>query len=170
MQHHLKIARRFTYATAATTMLAVGMGTTGVAEAEAGPRINKAERKVLSQINRYRASRGLRRLRVNGRLTRAAEWMSRDMGRHHRFSHTDSRGRSPFGRIAAFGYPSRNTWRGENLAAGNPSPRGAFMQWRNSPAHDANMRGRYYRSIGIARVRVPGSPYGWYWTTTFGSR
>ena len=136
----------------------------------AGRRIDAQERAALRIINNYRASHGLPRVAADARLTRAAEWMSKDMGRNKRFGHTDSFGRNPFTRIAAFGYPSRTTYRGENLAAGNATGADTFRQWKNSPAHNANLLGRHYRAIGIARVKVPGSPYGWYWTTTYGSQ
>ena len=136
----------------------------------AGRRIDTQERAALRAINNYRAAHGLPRLRADRKLTRAAEWMSRDMGQNRRFGHVDSRGRNPFSRIASFGYPSRDTWRGENLAAGNVGGFRTFTQWKNSPAHNANLLSRNYRAIGIARVQVPGSPYGWYWTTTYGSR
>lgn len=132
--------------------------------------IDRTELAEVRLINRFRAARGLPRLRVDRTLTRAAGWMSYDMGRSHRFSHTDSRGRDPFTRLRAFGYPSSNTWRGENLAAGHADARRTYGQWLNSPPHKANWLNPRYRAIGIARVRVPGSPYTWYWATTFGSR
>lgn len=121
-------------------------------------------------INRHRRALGLAGLRVDARLTRAAGWMALDLGRTARFAHTDSLGRDPFDRLRAFGYPSRNTWRGENLAAGNARPGPTFRQWRTSPLHYRNMIHPRYRAIGIARVRVTGSPFRWYWATTFGSR
>lgn len=169
MSHNATVARRAAFLVTATAIMLAGMMGLGEAEAGASP-LNHAERRVVAKINMYRARHGLPQLRVNRKLTRAAEWMARDMGRHRRFGHIDSRGRDPFARIAAFGYPTRNTWRGENLAAGRASAGSAFQQWRHSPSHDANMRDRRFRAIGVARVRVPGSPYGWYWATTFGSR
>ncbi len=120
-------------------------------------------------INHYRRAHGLRPLRIDATLTRAAGWMALDMGRHNRFGHTDSLGRDPFQRLRAFGYPSRSTWRGENLAAGNPRPGPTRRQWIQSRLHRANMLNPRYSVIGIARVRVAGSRYGWYWATTFGS-
>jgi uncharacterized protein YkwD len=121
-------------------------------------------------INQHRRARGLPVLRVDASLTRAAGWMALDLGRSARFAHTDSLGRDPFDRLRAFGYPSRDTWRGENLAAGNPRPGPTFRQWRTSPLHYRNMIHPRYHAIGIARVRVAGSPFRWYWATTFGSR
>ena len=150
----------------ATTTTAL-VGTT--ASAEAAP-IDRVEATEVRMINQFRRSHGLRPLRVDGTLTRAAGWIALDLGRTGRFSHTDSRGRDPFDRLRAFGYPSNNTWRGENLAAGNAAPRPTYNQWLNSPPHKANWLNPRFRAIGIARVRVTGSPYGWYWATTFGSR
>lgn len=138
------------------------------ASAQAGV-IDAAELAEVRQINGYRRAHGLTPLRIDLRLTNAATWMSTDMGSANRFSHTDSRGRSPFERIARYRYPS-DTWRGENLAAGNVEPRATFEQWRSSPAHNANMLNHRYRAIGISRVRNANATYGWYWTTTFGSR
>ncbi|HMO25698.1 MAG TPA: CAP domain-containing protein, partial [Tepidisphaeraceae bacterium] len=60
---------------------------------------------------------------------------------------------------------------GENLAAGTnwSSAQSAFTAWQNSSGHNANMLGQYYQQIGIARFYLSGSPYGWYWATTFGA-
>jgi uncharacterized protein YkwD len=121
-------------------------------------------------INAFRVQHGLSPLHIDGTLTRTAGWMSTDMGTHHRFSHTDSRGRDPFQRMRAFGYPSATTWRGENIAAGNATAGATYLQWLNSPPHRANWLNGRFHAIGISRVRVPGSPYGYYWTTTFGSK
>ena len=154
------------------TLMAVGAtvgGTNGEAAA-ATPRIDAQERAVVHRINQYRAAHHLPQVRVDARLTVAAEWMGRDLGRRGYFSHQDSTGRSPFERIAGFGYPSRTTWRGENLAAGRPGAAWAFRSRRASPEHDANMRDPHFRAIGVARVYVSGSPYGYYWVTDFGSR
>lgn len=127
------------------------------------------ERQEVAKINAYRHSHGLVALKIDVKLTRAAEWMSADLAHNNYFSHTDSLGRDPFARIATFGYPS-NTWRGENLAAGNEDPDATFEQWRNSPEHNENMLNSHYTVIGIARVYDPNSTYRYYWTTDFGSQ
>jgi hypothetical protein len=57
----------------------------------------------------------------------------------------------------------------ENIAAGNSTAQATFEQWRNSSGHNANMLHSNMRTIGIGRAFVAGSPYGWYWTTEFGS-
>ncbi len=77
--------------------------------------------------------------------------MSQDMGANNYFSHTDSQGRDPFARMAAFGY-NYNTWKGENLAAGTESAQAAFDMWRNSSGHNANMLNGNFTVIGIGRA------------------
>ena len=155
---------------AALTPAAAHAASAGVRIPRAAGAIDRIELVEVRLINRYRRAHGLRPLRIDSKLTRAAGWMALDMGRKRRFGHTDSLGRDPFQRLRAFGYPSRNTWRGENLAAGNARPGPTRRQWINSPPHRANMLNPHYSVIGIARVRVAGSPYRWYWATTFGSR
>jgi hypothetical protein len=130
--------------------------------------INPAEQAEVNRINTYRKSHGLGNLLIDVKLTKAAEWMSADMARYNYFSHTDRLGRDPFDRIALYGYPS-DTWRGENLAAGNEGYEDTFQQWKNSPAHNENMLEGHYTAIGIARVYDPNSTYGYYWSTDFGS-
>ncbi|MBC7461711.1 MAG: CAP domain-containing protein [Thermoleophilia bacterium] len=138
-------------------------------EAHAAPRsTNAAEAAQLRTINRFRVAHHLPRLRLDAHLSKTAAWHARDMGVRNYFSHTDSVRRDPFQRMLAFGYPLVRA-RGENLAAGNASVPATFRQWLNSPPHRAVLMTPYYHAIGIARVYVPGSTYGWYWVTDFGS-
>lgn len=141
-----------------------------VAAATPRAKILPAEVQMVRRINTYRVGLGLPRLVLDARLQGAAIWMSTDMAMKNRFSHTDSRGRDPFVRIASFGYPSAGTYRGENLAAGNKDVEPTFGQWRASPGHDRNMRNAQFRVIGVARICREQSTYTCYWTTTFGSK
>ena len=89
------------------------------------------------------------------------------MAANRYFSHIDSEGRDPFRRMADFGYTA-NTWKGENIAAGYGTAAQAFAGWKSSPGHNANMLNEHFRTIGIGRVHLDGSPYRTYWTTDFG--
>ena len=126
------------------------------------------EQAFLGLINSYRAQNGLGALTISTNLNRGAAWMAEDLATKAYFSHTDSLGRSAYARAIDCGYPSGA---GENLAAGTgwTSAQSAFTAWQNSPGHNANMLGQYYQQIGIARFYLAGSPYGWYWSTTFGA-
>src|SRR5438094_722282 len=111
------------------------------------------EEAFLGLINQYRAQNGLGGLSLDGQLNDASKWMSQDMCAKNYFSHTDSLGRDPFARMAAFGY-SYNTWKGENLAAGTDTAQAAFDIWRSSPGHNANMLNGNFTVIGIWRART----------------
>lgn len=121
-----------------------------------------------SLINDYRVQNGAAKLLVSVTLTVSSDWMSQDMAVKNYFSHTDSLGRDPFTRMADFDYVNANS-SGENIAAGNATGQATFTQWKNSPAHNANMLNSSYRVIGIGRASNSGSTYSWYWTTDFGS-
>lgn len=127
-----------------------------------------AESKFLEIINTYRANQGLPVLKISPKLSRAADWMSADMGKNKYFSHTDALGRDPFKRMAAFGY-TYSAYKAENISAGYVLPEAVFSAWLKSEGHKHNIDNTKYRVIGIGRVNVPESPYAWYWTTKFGS-
>jgi uncharacterized protein YkwD len=118
-------------------------------------------------INSYRTQRSLKPLLVSKTLSTDSDWHTYDMSRKNYFSHTDSLGRDPFRRMAAFGY-SYNTYKGENIAAGNSTAQATFDQWRVSSGHNANMLRANYKVIGIGRNYGSTARYRWYWNTTFG--
>lgn len=122
----------------------------------------------LTLVNTYRAQNGRGALALSTNLSRAATWHGGDMGANGYFSHTDSLGRNPSARARDCDYPGGA---GENIAAGTvwDTAQEAFTAWRNSSGHNANMLNANYTMIGIARVYVSGSRYGWYWVTNFGT-
>jgi hypothetical protein len=121
----------------------------------------------LNLINNYRQSIGVRTLQMNQKLFNASEAHSTDMGVNSYFAHNSLDGRTPWDRIRAAGY-TFNTSLGENLAAGYQTAQAAFDAWKASPGHDTNMRNGTYCAVGVSRVYVPNSVYGYYWTTDFG--
>jgi hypothetical protein len=129
--------------------------------------LDSEEQAFVTLINNYRQQNGLQPLKISDKLESAAEWMSADMAMKNYFSHTDSLGRDPFQRMTAYGY-TYNTYKGENIAAGNNTASATFTQWKNSSGHNANMLNTNYKVMGIARATAAGSTYGWYWTNDFG--
>jgi uncharacterized protein YkwD len=130
-------------------------------------------------LNKKRREHGLRRLRGNGRLHRAAGRHTVDMARRHYFSHTSISGASFLDRIRRTGYLRRTrSWSvGENIAWGTgdlSSPRSIVRAWMRSPGHRANILNRRFREIGIgisfgAPRRSSTRPAATY-TTDFGLR
>jgi uncharacterized protein YkwD len=130
----------------------------------------------LSLVNQYRAQNGAGPLQVSAALQNASTWMSTDMATNNYSSHTDSLGRSPGTRLAAFNYPY-SPW-GENIAGGYSDAQSVFAGWQSACdpdssgnctyAHRANMLYSGFQVIGIGRAYGANSSYGWYWTTDFG--
>jgi uncharacterized protein YkwD len=130
-------------------------------------------RSTLCLLNAERRRHGLRALRLNERLTRAARGHSRDMARHGYFDHTSRSGSSFVDRIRRSGYlTGARRWKvAENIAWGTDwlaSPRAITKAWMDSPGHRANILDGSYREIGIG-VATRSGPRAIY-TTDFGSR
>lgn len=124
------------------------------------------ETQVVTLINNHRKANGLPALKVNTKLNVASHKHSLDMAQRGYFSHTSKDGRSPWDRIRAAGYTCGTM--GENIAAGQRTAQQVFDGWKKSPGHNKNMLNRNFKSIGIGLVQMPGSKYGYYWTTDFG--
>jgi uncharacterized protein YkwD len=152
---------------AALTAFAIPAGTAQaapciVASASAVPTaerssIQHARRQTLCLINRERADRGMRPLRLNKRLSRASLRHSRKMIRKHRFEHGNF-----VARILNARYVSRRqAWAlAENIAWGTGSlatPAATVRAWMNSPGHRANILNARFRDIGIGiAIGAPG--------------
>jgi uncharacterized protein YkwD len=121
----------------------------------------------LKLINDYRKANGKSPLALVRALGGAAEHHSVDMATNNYFSHTLKNGTSWSQNMKDHGY-SYNTYRGENIAAGNSSAQATFNQWKASSPHKANMLNSNFKAIGIGRAYKSTSTYKWYWTTTFG--
>jgi uncharacterized protein YkwD len=135
---------------AVLAVLAAGLAA-APARADDSARLSRAERALIRHINDARADHGVRRVRVSGALSRAADSHSRDMLRHDFFDHTSSDG-TPFDRRIRCYIDARVV--GENLAAIGRR-RGAagtiVRMWMSSPGHRAVLLSSDYRRIGIAR-------------------
>jgi len=108
------------------------------------------EKRTLVLHNRARANRGLRRLCVDPRLTKAARSHSREMVEKDYFSHNSYNGESVGARLRRFGFDG--SVHGENIAGGYGAHAGAgptFERWMASADHRANILDRRFRRIGV---------------------
>jgi uncharacterized protein YkwD len=111
-------------------------------------------RATLCLLNDARAQRGMRALRLNRRLSGAADNHSQDMVRKNYFAHNSLSGASFVDRIRRSGYlRGARSWSvAENLAWGTGSratPTQILRAWMESPGHKANILDRRYREVGI---------------------
>jgi uncharacterized protein YkwD len=105
---------------------------------------------------------------VDVALREASRCHSLDMGVNAYFSHTGLDGSSPWDRIAEAGYTASPT--GENIAAGYATPQQVVDGWMTSPGHCNNIMNGGSNETGVGYAYQAGSPYGRYWTQTFGHR
>jgi uncharacterized protein YkwD len=108
----------------------------------------------LCLLNRERRAQGLRKLRADAKLRRAADGHAGDMVAKHYFDHTSKSGASFVTRIKRTGWTkSRRSWTvGENLGYGTGSyatPREMVKGWMHSAGHRANILARQFKMIGI---------------------
>ena len=136
-------------------------------------------RATLCRLNRERTSRGMRRLRLSKRLSKAARRHAKDMVRHGYFAHNSLGGGDFVSRIRQTGYlrSVRGSWFvGENLAWGSgdrSSPDANVKAWMDSPPHRANVLNRRFREVGIGVVLgapVQGASDAATYATDFGRR
>ncbi|MDO8211237.1 CAP domain-containing protein [Conexibacter sp. CPCC 206217] len=135
----------------------------------------------LCLLNRERADHGLRPLRANNALARAARGHSRDMVRRSFFDHTAPGNVTFIDRIRRARYSPKGSWSvAENIAWGSAEqsqPIHIVESWMKSPGHRANILNGSFRVIGLGIA--PGVPVdaaaarsqpGGTYTTDFGSR
>jgi|SRR5215210_8089990 len=114
----------------------------------------KLVRATLCALNVERRQRGLRKLKLSKRLSKAARRHAADMARRNYFSHSSPSGASFIDRIRRAGYllGARSWTAGENIAWGSgrrAAPRATVRAWMNSPGHRANILKGRFRHIGI---------------------
>jgi uncharacterized protein YkwD len=166
---HHDVNRRLTLAAA----LGVTVALAPASEAESSARCGgKPRAALMCRVNAERAAHGLRALRWDRRLSRAATRHARDMARRGYFAHQRSGGPDLGARLARAGW-SGKAW-GETIAygcGGAGSPRATVRAWMASPGHRAViLSGAYGRAgVGFAR-RAPVGCGGRTWVLDVGRR
>ena len=130
------------------------------------PRVSSEDRlepAVLAELNLVRLEHGLKQLRLNPKLTAAADHHSLEMVRSGYFGHESADGSHFAKRIKAFYQPrkARRPWTvGENLIwhARRLTARAAVVSWLASPGHRDNLLKPAFRDVGISAVRALGAP------------
>jgi uncharacterized protein YkwD len=136
-------------------------------------------RATLCLLNAERSRHGLRPLRANQKLAKAARGHAKDMAKHNYFDHNSRSGATFVDRIRNAGYlAGAHSWTvGENLAwgAGSRATPSAIVQaWMDSPGHRANILNGAYREIGLGVAYDAPVDGGWHpagtYATDFGAR
>ncbi len=110
---------------------------------------------IISLTNQARELLGGAELKVNTKLTSAAQAKADDMAKQHFFAHVAPDGTMAWDYIKKAGYSYDVA--GENLAVTNESAEVVIRSWMNSPSHRENIVNKDYQDIGIGIA-----PYGDY--------
>jgi uncharacterized protein YkwD len=157
-------------ALAAVTPAGAAPDSTTAKPARAGKTARKSRpREVRVLLNHIRVAHGLRPLRAERHLTRAARAHTLDMRRHRYFSHDAPNGRTVGARIHAAGY-RRSACIGETIAWGSGSagkPRALVAELIASPPHRGEILSRRFREVGVGVAVAHGQAWA---TVDFGAR
>jgi uncharacterized protein YkwD len=120
------------------------------------------EHEVLGEVNALRARHRLAPLRLNRRLTAAADAHSASMAKGGFFAHESPDGSAFWKRVHRF-YGDRGFgyWSvGENLLWSSPSidAAAALKMWLDSPPHRKNLLNPAWREIGLSALHVGSAP------------
>lgn len=121
------------------------------------------QNEILSLVNAERSKVGLNPLKLNWELSRVAKIKSEDMAHEGYFSHTSPTYGTPFEMMKHFGIKYKTA--GENIAAGQKTPKEVMVAWMNSKGHRENILNKKYTEIGVGYFK--GGSYGSYWTQQF---
>lgn len=124
-------------------------------------------RQMLASINDLRTDAGATPLRLCARLTVAAQRHAREMATTGVFSHAGTDGGQYWNRIGSAGYRMRSA--GENIAAGQLTPRDVMDAWRGSAAHYAVLTNPSFRHVGLGVALASTGDYPVYWVQDFAS-
>lgn len=156
--HHSGSAGSHTRPSAGTTAKPAASTSTAPSSAPA----SSTAASILKLVNSERSKAGCSPLKLNAKLTKAAQDHSKDMAAHRNMSHTGSDGSDPGQRITRAGY----NWSayGENVAYGYSSPASVMKAWMDSPGHKRNILDCSFKELGVGLAQ-PGD----YWTQDFGT-
>lgn len=122
----------------------------------------KYAEEVLALVNKERQTAGLDALTLDSALCRAASIRAKELVTL--FSHTRPDGTDCFSLLKESGIAYQAA--GENIAAGQSSPKEVVEGWMNSPGHRANILSPDFHKLGVGYVNV-NTGYGHYWVQLF---
>jgi uncharacterized protein YkwD len=121
-------------------------------------------REMLDRVNAERSARGLASIRIDDRLTLAAQRHSDDQAGRGQMSHMGSDGSGLTVRVDRAGYEWRSV--AENVAYGYTDPASVMAGWMASAGHRRNiLSANTDLGVGLA-YGADGRPY---WTQVFAS-
>lgn len=115
----------------------------------------------LSDLNDYRAQKGLTPVQLNATLTAVSQSHADDRAAAGSISHEGTDGSGSGDRLLAANYIYSIT--AENVASGQKSWEQVFKAWQDSPGHDANLLRDDVSEFGVAVSYNPKTSQSIYW-------
>jgi uncharacterized protein YkwD len=106
---------------------------------------------IMEKINPARISYGRLELKMNEKLSRAAELKAQDMVSRNYFSHKDPLGQDPWIWLDRVGYDYISA--GENLAIDVNDPSVLLDAWLSSPSHAKNILNSNFIDMGVGLAK-----------------
>lgn len=119
--------------------------------------------RVVELVNEERAKAGCGALRVDAKVTEAAQFHADDMAARDYYEHDSPEGKSAGDRLDAAGY----AWSGwaENIHKSPTDPEQAMRDWMDSPGHRDNILNCDYVHLGVGVNLASNGPW---WVQVFG--
>lgn len=149
-------------------ILALALGICAYAPGAAAASSSDPAHEAVREINALRQANGLRPLKIDSSLTRAAQKQARDIARRDRPTHAGPDGSTPLKRARRAGYHGR--YIGETASAGRPSAHETVVAWAKSAAHRRILLDPRMQDLGVARVDDPDTLYGDFWIAVYGAK
>lgn len=102
---------------------------------------------LLDSTNEARAQNNENPLKINSKLTKAAQSKANDMSEKDYWSHDTPSGQAPWVFISKYHYTYQKA--GENLAYGFSDPGEVLAGWLNSPSHRENVLDKSFQDVGF---------------------
>lgn len=113
-------------------------------------------KEVFAITNEKRANKGLKKLKLNYTLCKAATLRAGELSTD--FSHVRPDGSGCFSVYQEFGF-EKNSFKGENIAYGYVNADKVMTGWLNSKDHKDNILGNDYQEVGIGMYNKDGMRY-----------
>lgn len=111
-----------------------------------------SSQRLLDSTNKQRTTNGKPILKLNDKLTSAAQTKANDMAKRNYWSHVTPDGQQPWFFIQNAGYSYQKA--GENLAYGFDTSSDTVTGWMNSKSHRENLLDSAYSEVGFGYANV----------------
>ena len=111
-----------------------------------------SSQRLLDSTNKQRTTNGKSPLKLNDKLTTAAQTKANDMAKRNYWSHVTPDGQQPWSFVQNAGYSYLKA--GENLAYGFDSSADTVTGWMNSKSHRENLLDSAYSEVGFGYANV----------------